>query len=182
MHEYVRLCVECNRHSGSCPVKRLLVSSDLSSEVDRRKFVPSAPEEPSWLERPFRAPQRSRAGSSGHFVPQRSRAGSSGQFERPSGAERARAAISSGLERPFRAPQRSRPGSSGHFERPSRAERARAAISSAPAEPSGLEVGFDDSCGVSSSQTELSRALQDPKVQAPLRKFKNRYFYIYSFI
>ena len=36
-----------------------------------------APAEPSGLERPSRAPQRSRAGSSGHF-------------ERPSGAERAR--------------------------------------------------------------------------------------------
>ena len=58
----------------------------------------------SEFERPFRAPQRSRPGSSGHL-------------ERPSGAERARAAISSapaeptGLERPSRAPQRSRLGS-----------------------------------------------------------------------
>ena len=168
MHEYGRLCVGCNRHSRSCPVKRLRVSLDLISEVDRhseaertqaqirferpsgaeraRAAVSGAPAEPSWLERPFRAPQRSRAGSSGHF-------------ERPSAAERARAAISSapaepsGLERPFRAPQRSRAGlerlfrapqrsragssgpfratqpsragPSGHFERPSGAERAR---------------------------------------------------------
>ena len=68
------------------------------------RAISSALAEPSEFERPFRAPQRSRAGSSGHF-------------ERPSGAERARAAISSapaepsGLERPFRAPQRSRAGS-----------------------------------------------------------------------
>ena len=42
-----------------------------------RAAISSAPAEPSGLERPFRAPQRSRAGSSGYF-------------ERPSGAERAR--------------------------------------------------------------------------------------------
>ena len=41
-----------------------------------RAAILSAPVEPSGLERPFRAPQRSRAGPSGHF-------------ERPSGAERA---------------------------------------------------------------------------------------------
>ena len=147
MHEYGRLCVKCNRHSRSCPVKRLRVSLDLISEVDRhseaertqaqirferpsgaeraRAAIPSAPAEPSGFERPFRAPQRSRAGSSCHF-------------ERPSGAERARAAISSapaepsGFERSFRAPQRSREGSSGHCGRPSGAE----ASSSSHFEPS----------------------------------------------
>ena len=127
------------------------------------------PSESSEFERPFRAPQRSRAGSSGHFERPRGaerarsrkrrqvrcfRAARPSNFERPGGAERVRAAISSapaepsGLERPFRAPQRSRAGSSGHFERPSGAERARAAISSAPAEPSGLEVANVGRCGV----------------------------------
>ena len=95
----------------------------------------------SRLERPCRAPQRSRAGSSGHF-------------ERTGGVERARAAISSapaepsGLERLFRAPWWRRAGSSGHFERPGGAERARAAVSSAPAEPSGFEVANVGRCGV----------------------------------
>ena len=89
-----------------------------------RAAISSAPAAASALERPFRAPQRGRAGSSGHF-------------ERPSEAKRARAAISSalaaasGLERPFREPLRGRAGSSGHFERPSAAERAPAAISNA---------------------------------------------------
>ena len=92
----------------------------------------------------------------------RSRASSSGHFERPSAAERARAAMLSALAEPsgfeivksggamlstsqavqFRAHRRSRASSSGHFERPSGADRARAAISSAPAEPSGLERRF----------------------------------------
>ena len=109
----------------------------------------SALAEPSEFEWPFRAPQRSRAGSGGHF-------------ERPSGAERARAAISSapaepsGLDvanvgrcggfeaRPSRLSElscggRSLASSRGHFERPSGAGRARAGILSAPAEPNGLE-------------------------------------------
>ena len=51
------------------------------------RAISSALAEPSEFERPFRAPQRSRAGSSGHF-------------ERPSGAERARAAISSAPAEP----------------------------------------------------------------------------------
>ena len=184
--EYVRLCVERNRHSWSCPVKRLrssgaerarapmssapaepsglelgnvgrcnvfeqpgrAISSALAkpSEFERvRAAISSAPAEPSGLERPYRAPQRSRACSNSETsagavfstsqaeqfrAPWRSRASSSGHFERASGAERARAAISSapaepsGLERLFRAPQRSRAGSSGHLERPSGAERA----------------------------------------------------------
>jgi hypothetical protein len=92
----------------------------------------------------------------------RSRASSSGHFERPSAAERARAAMLSALAEPsgfeivksggamlstsqavqFRAHRRSRASSSGHFERPSGADRARAAIPSAPAEPSGLARRF----------------------------------------
>ena len=47
------------------------------SSARARAAISSAPAEPSGLEQVFRAPQRSRAGSSGHF-------------ERPSGAERAR--------------------------------------------------------------------------------------------
>ena len=137
MHEYVRLCVECNRHSWSCPVKRLWVS--LVCPL-RFVFVRLC-----LVERPSRA-ERARA--------------------RPSGAEQARTAMSSapaqpsGLELPFRAPQRSRAGSSGHFERPSGAERARAAISSAPAEPSGLEVGNVGRCGVfEPGRAETNRAV-----------------------
>ena len=169
MHEYVRLCVECNRHSWSCPVKRLRVSlaclvwfvfvrlclaERLSGAERARAAMSSAPAEPSGLERPFRAPQQSRTGSSGHF-------------ERPSGAERARAAISSapaepsGLERPFRAPQRSRAGSSGRFERPSGAERARAAISSAPAAPRRARAAI-------SSHLRLRARLERP-FRAPQR-------------
>jgi len=94
------------------------------------------------LEQRCRAPQRGRLSRPEH---QRSRASSSGHFERPSEAERTRAAnVSasakpSGPEQRFRPPQRSRAGSCGHFERPSEAEGARAAISSAPATPTGLE-------------------------------------------
>ena len=118
MHENVRLCVECNRQSRSCPVKRLR-----SSGAERaRAAISGAPAEPSGLERAIRAPQRSRAGSK----PETS----------------AGAVFSSSQAEQFRAPWRSRASSSGHFERPSRAERARAAISSAPAEPSGLERPF----------------------------------------
>ena len=117
MHENVRLCVECNRHSWSCPVKRLR-----SSGAERaRAAISGAPAGPSGLERECRAPQRSRAGS---------------KLETSTGAM-----FSSSQAGQFRAPWRSRASSNGHFERPSRAERARAAISSAPAEPSGLDVG-----------------------------------------
>ena len=192
MHENVRLSVERSRHSWSCPVKRLRPSgaeraraamSGAPAEPSGLDFgdvgrysafeqpgqaISSALAAPSGLERPFRAPQPSRTGSSG-------------RFERPSGAERARMsqtlagaefsragrAERSRLEQPFRAPQRSRAGSrgrferpseaerarsrkrrrsrassSGHFERPSGAERARAAVASAPSEPSGLERPF----------------------------------------
>ena len=87
-----------------------------------RVAISSAPAKPSWLERPFRAPQRSRAGS---------------KLETSTGAM-----FSSSQAEQFRAPWRSRASSSGYLERPSEAERARAAISSAPAEPSGLERPF----------------------------------------
>ena len=124
MHENVRICVERNRHSWSCPVKRLR-----SSGAERaRAAISGAPAEPSGLERQCRAPQRSRAGS---------------KSETSAGA-----VFSSSQAEQFRAPWRSRVSSSGHFERPSGAERARAAISSAPAEPSGLEVGNVGRCGV----------------------------------
>ena len=91
------------------------------SSAREEPSISSAPAVPSEFERPFRAPQRSRAGSSGHF-------------EGPSRAERARAAISrapaepTGLEQPFRAPQRSRAGSMSQtvaravFSPPGRAE------------------------------------------------------------
>ena len=81
----------------------------------------------SRLDRPFRAFQRSRKRWQVHCF----RAARLSNFERPGGAERVRAAISSapaepiGLGRPFRAPQRSQAGSSGHFERHSGAKRAR---------------------------------------------------------
>jgi len=97
------------------------------------------------LEQRCRAPQRGRLSKPEH---QRSRASSSCHFERPSEAERTRAAnVSasakpSGPEQRFRPPQRSRAGSCCHFERPSDAEGARAAISSAPATPTGLELLF----------------------------------------
>ena len=87
-----------------------------------RAAISSAAAAPSGLERPFRAPQRSRAGSMSQTsagaefsrpgraelsrlerpfrAPQRSRAGSSGHFERPSGVERARAAVSSAPTEP----------------------------------------------------------------------------------
>ena len=102
------------------------------------------------LEQRCRAPQRGRLSRPEQRFrpPQRSRASSSGHFERPSEAERTRAAnVSasakpSGPEQRFRPPQRSRAGSCGHFERPSEAEGARAAISSAPATPTGLERLF----------------------------------------
>jgi len=163
MHENVRLCVERNRHSWSCPVKRLR-----SSGAERaRAAISGAPAEPSGLERQCRAPQWSRAASNSET--------SAGAVSSSSQAEQFRApwrsrASSSEFEQPFRAPWRSRVSSSGHFERPSRAERARsrkrrqvqcflaarpsnferpgrvervrAAISSAPAEPSGLERPF----------------------------------------
>ena len=117
MHENVRLCVECNRHSWSCPVKRLR-----SSGAERaRAAISGAPAGPSGLERECRAPQQSRAGS---------------KLETSTGAM-----FSSSQAGQFRAPWRSRASSNGHVERPRRAERARAAISSAPAEPSGLDVG-----------------------------------------
>ena len=142
-----------------------------------RAAILSAPVEPSGLERPFQAPLRRRAGSSGHFEPAEpsgldvANVGRCGVFEaRPSRTEPARAAMSSapaepsGFERPFRAPWRRRAGSSGHFERG--AERARAAVSSATAEPSGLEVANVGRCGVfEPSRAELgwSRALKPPK-------------------
>ena len=133
MHENVRLCVECNRHSWSCPVKRLR-----SSGAERaRAAISGAPAGPSGLERECRAPQRSRAGS---------------KLETSTGAM-----FSSSQAEQFRAPWRSRASSNGHFERPSRAERARAAISSAPAEPSGLDVGNVGRCGVF-EQARPSRA------------------------
>jgi hypothetical protein len=117
MHENVRLCVECNRQSRSCPVKRLR-----SSGAERaRAAISGAPAGPSGLERECRAPQQSRAGS---------------KLETSTGAM-----FSSSQAGQFRAPWRSRASSNGHVERPRRAERARAAISSAPAEPSGLDVG-----------------------------------------
>ena len=81
----------------------------------------------SRLDRPFRAFQRSRKRWQVHCF----RAARLSNFERPGGAKRVRAAISSapaepiGLGRPFRAPQRSQAGSSGHFERHSGAKRAR---------------------------------------------------------
>ena len=153
MHENVRLSVERSRHAWSCPVKRLAPSG-----AERARAAMSGdPAEPSGLDfgdvgrcdavfsssqvEQFRAPWRSRASSSGHF-------------ERPSGAERARAAVSSapaepsGLEQPFRASQWSRVDSSDRFECPSEAERARVAISSAPAEPSGLDVANVGRCDV----------------------------------
>ena len=167
--EYVRLCVERNRPSWSCPVKRFrssgaerarapmssapaepsglelgnvgrcnvfeqpgrAISSALAkpSEFERvRAAISSAPAEPSGLERPYRAPQRSRACSNSET--------SAGAVFSTSQAEQ------------FRAPWRSRANSSGHFERPSGAERARAAISRAPAEPSGLDVANVGRCGV----------------------------------
>ena len=95
----------------------------LRPEPERaRAAMSSAPARPSGLKRPSRAPQRSRAGSSGHL-------------ERPSGAERARAAISSAPAEPSgaRAAISSAPAEPSGLERP---------ISSAPAEPSGLERLF----------------------------------------
>ena len=125
-----------------------------------RAAVSSAPAEPSGLERPFRAPQRSRAGSM-------SQTSAGAVFSKPGRAELSR------LERPFRAPQRSRAGSSGHFERPSGAERARAAISSAPAEPSGLDVANVGRCGVFEARpSQLSRvklwSLERPSAPAEI--------------
>jgi hypothetical protein len=52
LFENVRLCVERNRHSWSCPVKRLR-----SSGAERaRASISGAPAEPSGRERQCRAP------------------------------------------------------------------------------------------------------------------------------
>ena len=63
--------VQCLRAARSCNFEHLGGAERV------RAAILSAPVEPSGLERPFRAPQWSRAGPSGHF-------------ERPSGADRAR--------------------------------------------------------------------------------------------
>ena len=106
MHENVRFYVERCRHSWSCPVKRLRPSGAERA----RAAISGAQAEPSGLERQCQAPQRSRAGSTSETsagalfsssqpeqfrVPRRSRASSTGHFERPSGVERAQAAVSS---------------------------------------------------------------------------------------
>ena len=153
MHENVRLSVERSRHSWSCPVKRLRPSgaeraraamSGAFAEPSGLDFgdvgrcnafeqpgraISSALAEPNEFELRFRAPQWSRAGSSG-------------RFERPSGAERARAAISSAPAEPSGLDV-ANVSRCGVFEaRPSRTEPARAAMSIAPAQPSGLERPF----------------------------------------
>ena len=69
------------------------------------RLIPSALAEPSEFEQPFRAARWTRAGSSGHF-------------ERPIGAERARAAISNAPA--SRAGSKSQTSASAAFTRPGR--------------------------------------------------------------
>ena len=122
MHENVRLRVERNMHSWSCPVKRLR-----SSGAERaRAPMSSAPAEPSGLE-------LGHVGRCNVFE-QPGQAMSSALAE-PSEFERVRAAISSapvelsGIEQPCRALQRRR--SSSHFKPIAALGQARAAISRA---------------------------------------------------
>ena len=121
--------------------------SALSGRAPQRgRAISSAPAQPSGLERPSRAPHRGRAGSSGHL-------------ERPSEAERARAALVEHAAAPgastFRACWGSGASSSGHVE-------AAAAPGQVLSTVAVFRVGFDDSCGVSSSQTEPDRAELGP--------------------
>ena len=116
MHENVRLCVECNRQSWSCPVKRLWFS--VSERA--RAMISGAPAEPSGLERQYRALQWSRAG--------------------PKMKTSASALFSSSKAKQFRVPWQSCANSSGHLERCSGAEWGRETMSNAPMESSPLEV------------------------------------------
>ena len=166
--EHVRLCVERNKHSWSCPVKRLRSRGAERSQAP----MSSAPAEPSRFDlgnvsrcRVFEQPGR--AISSGLAEPS--------EFERHFSSAPAKP---SGLERPFRAPKRSRAGSSGHFERPGGAERARAAVSSAPAEPSGPRSSKrrQEQCFRSWAEpAERVRLWNLWSSQGPLRKFRIRY-------
>ena len=217
MHENVRLSVERSRHSWSCPVKRLRPSGAERA----RAAMSGAPAEPSGLdfgdvgrcsvfEQPGQAISSGLAEPTGlerpFWAPQWSRAGSSGRFERPSRAERARAAISSapaepsGLDvanvgrcgvfeaRPSRTePARaaisrascgSGPGSSGHFEPAAAPGQARAVISSQLGLQARLERPFRGNSGsgpgsmsqtsgaVFSSQAEPSRVRPQPSPEA----------------
>ena len=174
MHENVRLCVECNRHSWSCPVKRLR-----SSGAERaRAAISGAPAGPSGLERECRAPQQSRVGSK---LETSTRAMF---FEQPGRAISSALAEPSEFERPCRAPPQSRAGSSGHFERPSGAERARCrkrrqvrCFRAGQAEPSGLDVGNVGRCGVREARPSRVKLGSVQAVPGPLRRFNIRYIF-----
>jgi hypothetical protein len=154
--------------------------------------------EPSDFERPFRAPQQSRAGSSGHF-------------ERPCGAERARCrkrrqvrcfragqAEPSGLDvgnvgrcGDFEHARLSRAGSMSETSagavfssRPGRAERARCrkrrqvrCFRAGQAEPSGLDVGNVGRCGVREARPSRVKLGSVQAVPGPLRRFNIRYIF-----
>ena len=162
--------LEARNVSMRCVLELPGRASALSGGAERiRAAISSTPAEPSGLERPFRALQRRRAGSKSQTsasavfskpgraelsrlerpcrTPQQSRGGSSGHFERPGGAERALAAISSApaepsrLERPFRVPQRSRGGSKSQTSAgavfASQANAAKAQVASENPRPEG---------------------------------------------
>ena len=99
-----------------------------------RAAISGAPVEPSGLEQPYRAPQRSRACSTS---------------ETSVGA-----VFSSSQAEQLRAPWLSRASSSGNLERPSRAERARAAMSSA--------IGAERVRAAILSQLQLRAKLDQP--------------------
>ena len=116
---------------------------------------------PSRPEQRFRPPQRSRASSSGHFErpseAERTRAANVSASAKPSGLEqRFRPPKPSGLVRPFRAPQRGRGSSSGHFERPSDADGARTAMSIAPAAPRRARAAIPSAITLGSVEKSIS--------------------------
>ena len=101
----------------------------------------------SGLQRPFRAPLRSRA----------------------SGLERQQALLRfrGGLEQPFRAPLRHRAGSSGHFERHCGAERAGSSGSRFNCcSEAGSSSHFERHCGTERARATISSATAEPSERA----------------
>ena len=143
------VCMICLRKHKD--IKYKVLWSLMSQTSAGAMFSRPGRAELSRLERPFRAPQRNRAGSSG-------------LFGRPGGAERARVAISSAPAKPR-----------GHFERPFRASRDSGPSSTGQFEPCGaLGQARSRKC----RQVRCSRARPSrvkfwsvQSAQAPLRKF-----------
>ena len=94
-----------------------------------------------------------------HAVPKRARA--SGHFERPSGAEPARAA---------------NPSAPTHSSAPAIPKRAREPYPSAPATatPSGLEVGNLCRCGVCKQPSRSIKPRMGPSLLGPLQRFAKK--------